>query len=141
MTNSPEHALTTLMRQTIPMLDFADWRLTSISPTRASAHAPLSPNRNIHGTGFAGAQYVAAVATGWALIQYSTNVADMQGEVVLRDASIRYRRPVKDDMIINAWRDTEVSDREHWYPVCVELISQEAVCAEFRGVYVFLPAS
>ncbi len=57
-------------------------------------HAPLAPNVNVHGTGFAGSIYSVAVLAGWALSTHIMNVLAMDGDLVVSKAEIRYRAPV-----------------------------------------------
>lgn len=56
--------------------------------------APLAPNVNIHGTGFAGSLYSLAVLTGWALCTHLLEALDLDAELVVGKAEIRYRAPV-----------------------------------------------
>ena len=57
-------------------------------------HAPLAPNVNMHGTGFAGSIYSVAVLAGWALSTHIMDVLDMDGDLVVSKAEIKYRAPV-----------------------------------------------
>jgi thioesterase domain-containing protein len=60
--------------------------------------APLSPNINIHGTGFAGSLYSIAVLTGWALCTHIIEESEIEAELVVARAQIAYRAPVKSDI-------------------------------------------
>jgi thioesterase domain-containing protein len=57
--------------------------------------APLPPNINIHGTGFAGSLYSIAVLTGWALCMHIIDESGIDAELVVARAEIAYRAPVK----------------------------------------------
>jgi thioesterase domain-containing protein len=60
--------------------------------------APLSPNINIHGTGFAGSLYSVAVLTGWALCTHLIDEAGIDADLVVARAEISYRAPVNGDI-------------------------------------------
>ncbi len=60
--------------------------------------APLPPNVNIHGTGFAGSIYSVAVLTGWALCTHILEQTGVAAELVVAKAEIRYRAPVSGDL-------------------------------------------
>ncbi len=70
-------------------------------------HAPLAPNVNIHGTGFAGSIYSLAVLTGWAMVSHIMELKGIEGDLVVGKAEIRYRLPVESD--INCY--CQVSDK------------------------------
>ena len=71
-----------------------------------SLFAPLSPNANIHGTGFAGSLYAAAVLAGWGWVElHARRCAGAplaNAAVVVRSASIRYKAPVAADFVARA---------------------------------------
>ncbi|NCF35423.1 MAG: hypothetical protein GWP56_03390 [Gammaproteobacteria bacterium] len=60
--------------------------------------APLPPNVNIHGTGFAGSIYSVAVLTGWALCTHILEQKGVAAELVVTKAEIRYRAPITGDL-------------------------------------------
>ncbi len=60
--------------------------------------APLPPNVNIHGTGFAGSIYSVAVLTGWALCTHILEQTGVAADLVVAQAEIRYRAPVSGDL-------------------------------------------
>jgi len=60
--------------------------------------APLEPNINIHGTGFAGSIYSVAVLTGWALCTHLLEQAGIDAELVVARGEIRYRAPVNGEL-------------------------------------------
>lgn len=70
------------------------FHIESLDKSAIAVSAPLPPNVNIHGTGFAGSIYSLAVLTGWALSTYMLEVAQIDAELVVARADIRYRAPV-----------------------------------------------
>ena len=87
------------IRTTIPLSDTMQFSITELTASSIVVQAPLSPNVNIHGTGFAGSIYSLAVLTGWALVTHIMELQDMVGDLVVAKAEIKYRRPVTDDIL------------------------------------------
>ena len=82
------------IRETIPLSDAMQFHIESLSTEAIAVSAPLPPNVNIHGTGFAGSIYSVAVLTGWALCTHILEVAGADADLVVARAEIRYRAPV-----------------------------------------------
>ncbi len=78
----------------IPMSEAMQFSIEELSPRSILVHAPLAPNVNVHGTGFAGSIYSIAVLAGWVLSTHIMNVLAMDGDLVVSKAEIRYRVPV-----------------------------------------------
>ena len=55
--------------------------------------APLAPNVNMHGTGFAGSLYAVAAACGWGMMYLQLIEAKLDASIVLADADIKYIAP------------------------------------------------
>lgn len=86
------------IRSAIPLSDVMQFEIVELSENAISVHAPLGPNINIHGTGFAGSIYSLAVLTGWALVTHITASRNIDCELVVSRAEIRYLRPVDGDI-------------------------------------------
>ncbi len=82
------------IRQTIPLAEAMQFHIASMTTEAIEVSAPLPPNVNIHGTGFAGSIYSVAVLTGWALCTHILEVAGADADLVVARAEIRYRAPV-----------------------------------------------
>ena len=78
----------------IPMSEAMQFSIEELSSRSILVHAPLAPNVNIHGTGFAGSIYSIAVLAGWALSTHIMDVLAMDGDLVVSKAEIKYREPV-----------------------------------------------
>lgn len=72
--------------------------IASLDLERIQVSAPLPPNVNIHGTGFAGSLYSLAVLTGWALCAHILDELGFDAELVVGRGEIRYRAPVTGDI-------------------------------------------
>ncbi|MCP4767088.1 MAG: DUF4442 domain-containing protein [Gammaproteobacteria bacterium] len=91
-------ALTQKIRDAIPLSESMQFTIDSLSQQAIQVSAPLQPNINIHGTGFAGSIYSLAVLTGWALCTHIMDELAMDGELVVGKAEISYRAPLKADL-------------------------------------------
>ena len=94
-------ALQQKIRESIPLSDAMQFGIDSLSLDAIAVSAPLPPNINIHGTGFAGSIYSVAVLTGWALCTHILDAMEIEAELVVAKAEIRYRAPVTGDLQCN----------------------------------------
>ena len=74
------------------------FEIVGLNDDSIHVHAPLAPNVNIHGTGFAGSIYSLAVLTGWAMVSYIMELHGIEGDLVVGKAEIKYRLPVTGDI-------------------------------------------
>jgi len=82
----------------IPLASAMQFTIDELDPGAIRVSAPLKPNINIHGTGFAGSIYSLAVLTGWALCTHILEDAGVDAELVVARAEIRYRAPVTGEL-------------------------------------------
>ena len=81
----------------IPLSRAMEFEISELTPNSIRVQAPLAPNVNVHGTGFAGSIYSIAVLSGWALCTHIMDVRGMKGDLVVAGAEIKYRAPVAAD--------------------------------------------
>ena len=86
------------IRASIPLSEAMQFSIIELNPRNILVQAPLEPNVNIHGTGFAGSIYSLAVLTGWALSTHIMALKQMQGNLVVAKAEISYRAPLTDSI-------------------------------------------
>jgi len=86
------------IRSTIPLSEAMQFEIVSLDQNSILVHAPLSPNVNIHGTGFAGSIYSLAVLTGWAMCMHVLTRENIKGQLVVGKAEIKYRSAVTGDI-------------------------------------------
>ena len=91
-------ALQRKIRATIPLSEAMQFNIDALSLDAIRVSAPLPPNVNIHGTGFAGSIYSMAVLTGWALCTHILEKMNIDADLVVARAEIRYRAPVTGDL-------------------------------------------
>ena len=70
-----------------------------------ATRAPLQPNRNLHGTAFAGSLFSLCVLTGWGALWLAFRERGLPGVIVVADARIQYRKAVSGDLICRCTRD------------------------------------
>ncbi len=87
-------ALEQKIRGAIPLSAAMEFSINTLSLDEIQVSAPLEPNINIHGTGFAGSIYSVAVLTGWALCMHVMDELEMDGDLVVARAEISYRAPI-----------------------------------------------
>ena len=91
-------ALQQKIRRRIPLSEAMQFSIRELSMETIQVSAPLEPNINIHGTGFAGSIYSLGVLTGWALCTHIMQELGIEAELVVAGAEIRYRAPVNDEL-------------------------------------------
>ena len=87
-------ALEAKIRKHIPLSGAMGFHIRELAPELIRVDAPLEPNVNIHGTGFAGSIYSVGILTGWALATHLLDGAGSTADLVLARAEIRYRSSV-----------------------------------------------
>ena len=139
-----------LVNQTIPISQQIGWQIESLSAEKIVAHTQLAPNINIHGTGFAGSLFAAAMATGWTLLKYWSDQQTFRSELVAAEANIKYLSPVTDDFICEATLDTTsdayaqlllrfAADKNARLLQDVEVRCNDNLCAILQVQFVFKP--
>jgi len=87
------------IHQSIPLSRAMDYRIIELAGTRITVEAPLGPNINIHGTGFAGSLYALGILTAWGLCAHLIDRAGIEAQLVVSEANIRYRSAVRTDIV------------------------------------------
>lgn len=109
-----------------------------------TVRAPLQPNRNVHGTTFAGSLYSACVLTGWGAIWLALRERGQTGVIYAADSSIQYRKGVLGDFVCRCAFDgvafaaldrLAVADRASLELACT-IESDNKLAVNFTGRYV-----
>ena len=99
MSDSSATQLQALINRTIPLSAAMGYRISTLDARSITVEAPLAPNINIHGTGFAGSQYALGILAAWGLCAHMIAQAGLDAELVVVEANIRYRLPVTGDIV------------------------------------------
>jgi thioesterase domain-containing protein len=98
-------------RREIPLANALAIEVTSCTPEEIAVRAPLEPNRNLHGTAFAGSLFAVCVLTGWGATWRALKARATEGLIVVSDGRIRYRRAVRDELVCRCRPDLEDVER------------------------------
>lgn len=100
---------------------------------------PLSGNRNDKGTMFGGSVYSAMVLAGWKLCVEQARSLGLSGDIVVRDSSISFVRPMKTKLLAKAIAQSEPRETargNYAFDVLVSATNTDGkTCAEFKGSY------
>ena len=99
MTAAAARDLEEKIHRGIPLSQAMGYRITELADTRICVTAPLAPNRNVHDTGFAGSLYALGILTAWGLCAHIIARAGLHANLVVAEATIRYRAPVRGDIV------------------------------------------
>ena len=72
-----------------------------------TVRAPLAPNRNLHGTVFAGSLFSACALTGWGAIWLALRERGLDGVIFAADSRIQFRKGVTEDLVCRCTPDGE----------------------------------
>jgi thioesterase domain-containing protein len=83
------------IHRAIPLSRAMGYRITELADARITVEAPLEPNINIHGSGFAGSLYALGILSAWGLCTHIISQAAIAADLVVAKATIDYRAPVR----------------------------------------------
>ena len=83
----------------IPLAAAMGIRVETYDGRTLIVRAPLPPNRNPHGSAFAGSLFSACVLTGWGATWLALREQELTGVIVVADSDIHYRKPVEGDLV------------------------------------------
>ena len=72
-----------------------------------AVRAPLAPNRNLHGTVFAGSLFSACALTGWGAIWLALRERGLDGVIFATDSRIQFRKGVAGDHVCRCTPDPD----------------------------------
>lgn len=106
---------------------------------RVAITVPMDGNRNDKGTMFGGSVYSAMVLAGWKLCGEQGAEAGLSGDIVVRDSSVSFLRPVTGDLTVLAVPlapPQETPRGNYAFTISVTASDQQGrKCAEFSGGY------
>lgn len=89
----------------IPLVTALATTIDSYDGTTLIVRAPLQPNRNLHGTAFAGSLYSVCVLTGWGATWLALREHRLEGSIVVATSSIDFRKAVSSDLVCRCQPD------------------------------------
>jgi len=135
-----------MIRQEIPLCNAMELTVEQLSDATIKLSAPMTANRNNHGSFFAGSLYSLAAISGWGLL---TNYAHhhFQGSgVVVRKGEIEYLHPVIEDILKISCNLPDNKTMEQFVDrlneigmarvtLTIEISSEDKIAVRFHGVY------
>jgi thioesterase domain-containing protein len=76
-----------------------------------AVRAPLAPNRNLHGTAFAGSLFSVCVLTGWGAAWLALEQRGIEGVIVVSDSRIQYRKAATGDLVCRCRPDLDLVEQ------------------------------
>lgn len=110
-----------------------------------TVRAPLQPNRNVHGTTFAGSLYSACVLTGWGAIWLALRERGQHAAIYAAESTIQYRKGVYGDFVcrcplenavLEAGIDKLASAGRASFELTCTIESDDKLAVTFTGRYV-----
>ena len=94
-------------RREIPLANALAIEVASCTPEEIVVRAPLAPNRNLHGTAFAGSLFAVCVLTGWGAAWRALKTRSAGGLIVVAESRIKYRAALTGDLVCVCRPDPE----------------------------------
>ena len=91
----------------IPLANALAIEVVSCTAEEIVVRAPLRPNRNLHGTAFAGSLFAVCVLTGWGAAWRALKARGVDGLIVVADSRIRYRKAVTGELLCRCRPDSD----------------------------------
>ena len=99
-----------LLATQIPITDHMNLDIECVSENEFAIRAPLAPNRNDKGTGFAGSLYSAMVLAGWCFVSTKLKADGLDAQVAVTSSHVDFLHPVTDDFSAVC----RLSDPDQW---------------------------
>jgi thioesterase domain-containing protein len=93
-----DELLSTWLRE-IPLAAAIGVEITACTASELVVRAPLAPNRNLHGTAFAGSLYSVCALTGWGTAWLAVRRAGLSARIVVAESTIAYRKAVPGEIV------------------------------------------
>jgi thioesterase domain-containing protein len=99
--------LTETWHREIPIVAAMGVTVDSYDGRSLAVRAPMQPNRNVHGTTFAGSLYSACVLTGWGAVWLALKERGLDGVIYAAESAVQYRKAVAGDFVCRCVFDAE----------------------------------
>lgn len=137
------------LSSTIPLYSVMGFHVDSYNGNSLTMAAPMAPNINDKGTGFAGSIYSLSVLSGWAFVSLGLRNGDLKNQVVVQKSEIKYLKPITGDFVavcnidegdsMDAFLDEVKRNNKGRIRIVVEVKVGDTLCAEFSGTYFAIP--
>ena len=134
------------LHEQIPLTQAMGVSLESYDGAQLVVTAPLAPNHNHLGTAFGGSLSALATLTGYAMLWLQ--LGERNAHIVIRESTIRYKRPVRatlraiclrpDEATLAEFRATFAAHGKAHIKIQVRIEHADQLCVEFEGDFVAL---
>jgi len=131
---------------TIPMSKAMNIEISYYDKAKLITHCDPAFNKNLHHTMFAGSIYTLATLTGWGWVYLQLKQAELDGDIVLANADIKYRAPIKGTAHCQLDFEEVVGEltplkegKKAKMSVMASLYSGDKLAATFHGQFAVLP--
>ncbi|KZN46619.1 bifunctional GNAT family N-acetyltransferase/hotdog fold thioesterase [Pseudoalteromonas luteoviolacea] len=132
-------------RESIPISDAMGIKVESYTDWQFETKADLKANLNLHNSMFAGSVYSMATLTGWGATYLALKEHNLEGDIVLADANIKYLKPLTTApgaTVTLSECEGELSELESAgkarYTVPVNVYDGDVLVAKFCGEFVII---
>jgi len=102
--------LTATWHREIPIVGAMGAAVDSYDGRSLTVRTPMQPNRNVHGTTFAGSLYSVCVLTGWGAVWLALRERGLDGTIYAAESAVQYRKAVAGDFACRCVLDVEAMD-------------------------------
>jgi thioesterase domain-containing protein len=137
--------LTATWHREIPIVAAMGMAVERYDGASLTVRAPMQPNRNVHGTTFAGSLYSACVLTGWGAVWLGLRERGLDGVIYAAESTVQYCKGVARDFFCTCVWDIdalkagldkfEATGRASFDIVCT-IDSDNKRAVTFNGTYV-----
>ena len=102
--------LTATWHREIPIVEAMGAAVDSYDGRALTVRTPMQPNRNVHGTTFAGSLYSVCVLTGWGAVWLALRERGLDGTIYAAESAVQYRKAVAGDFLCRCVTEVETLD-------------------------------
>jgi len=102
--------LTATWHREIPIVGAMGAAVESYDGRSLTVRTPMQPNRNVHGTTFAGSLYSVCVLTGWGAVWLALRERGLDGTIYAAESAVQYRKAVAGDFICRCVTEVDALD-------------------------------
>ena len=102
--------LTATWHREIPIVGAMGAAVDNYDGRALTVRTPMQPNRNVHGTTFAGSLYSVCVLTGWGAVWLALRERGLDGTIYAAESAVQYRKAVAGDFVCRCVTEVEALD-------------------------------
>ena len=96
------------LRESIPITEAMDFRVSRYGSEEVRVVASFEKNKSMKGTAFGGSIGAVGLAAAWGVAQKNVDEAALEGYLMIRQNSVKYLAPVREDFEARARLEKEI---------------------------------